>query len=281
MRRTRAFVVGLLAAATAVVLPAVPANAAPYCDRPNPPPICNEDPGDPPPPPPPPSDKSPVGALESYQYLGGAQLRVSGWASDANGGPVRVRVRAYNYDYGLFYADQYHAGRGGWVGFSTTVPIPGTYGTHEFCAYVENYRDWTTPVAPDRLLGCHTYKVEPPAPTGLTLSASTHYTDSTIRMSWLDNSWNEQRYHVSVNWISRGHDKSCWEVWDGEGLPPRCMPSGTAMRKDYTVTANPGTGRIYFDATGLAPNTFFNIIVNTVQDGRFSPAATGGVKTPE
>ncbi|MEV7231943.1 MULTISPECIES: hypothetical protein [Polymorphospora] len=268
MRRTRAFVVGLLAAATAVVLPAVPANAAPYCDRPNPPPICNEDPGDPPPPPPPPSDKSPVGALESYQYLGGAQLRVSGWASDANGGPVRVRIRAYNYDYGLFYADQYHAGRGGWVGFSTTVPIPGTYGTHEFCAYVENYRDWTTPVAADRLLGCHTYKVEPPAPTDLTLSASTHYTQSTVRMSWLDNSWNEQRYQVSVNWIRT--------VYKASG-PPERIPE----RRDFSVAANPGSGRVYFDATGLPANTFFNVIVNTVQDGRFSPAATGSVKSPE
>lgn len=271
----------LVAAAATIVLPAAAAQAAPYCDRPNPPPICNEDPGDPPPPPPPASDKAPTGALEYYQYLGGAELRVSGWAADANGGPVRVRVRAYNYDHGLIYADQYRADRGANVGFSATVPIPGTYGTHEFCVYAENYRDWTTPVPADRLLGCHSYKVEPPAPTDLTLSASTHYTNSTIQMSWLDNSSHEERYYVSANWISRGYDQSCWKERDLEGLPPICMPSGTAMRKDFSVPANPGTGRIYFDATGLAPNTFFNIIVNTVQHGRFSPAATGGIKTPE
>ncbi|MGW4463856.1 ETX/MTX2 family pore-forming toxin [Micromonospora sp. NPDC004704] len=68
----------VLVAAGFLAVAAGPAAAEPYCDRPNPPPACGDDPGDPPPAP-----TTPLLSVEGVRQIPSFDgVRVSGWAAD-------------------------------------------------------------------------------------------------------------------------------------------------------------------------------------------------------
>ncbi|MEV5768703.1 fibronectin type III domain-containing protein [Micromonospora sp. NPDC052213] len=95
-RRIRGALLAALMAVAGALTVVTPANAEPLCDVPDPPSICNEVDD-------PPATANPDGALTSAKRVPGG-VYVTGWATDPDGGSVRVSVRVGTTYVGTVYA---------------------------------------------------------------------------------------------------------------------------------------------------------------------------------
>ncbi|GLY22811.1 hypothetical protein [Micromonospora sp. NBRC 101691] len=261
MRRFLTLLAGAVVAATVAV--AAPAAAAPDCEVPVPPPICNpiEDP-----PPPEGSDKSPTGRVESYGFAHGT-FNVRGWARDVNGGPVTIWVNVDGPFVGGYTAGLWHAGQGGNVGFDITVPAPSTVGTHQVLITLVNVPDGTQPAAPySSLLNYLTYTVEATPPANLSLTPVVTNGQDAIVVGFTDLSTAEEGYQITYDWMARRmNDDGHWVL--------------TPESRTVHVGPNPGTGWYSHTITGLVSNTFYRFYIRTKENGRMSTPTTGGVST--
>lgn len=115
----------VLAAGLATVITPPAAYAAPIdCDGENPPPICSENP----------VENDPQGDLASATRVPGG-VRVTGWAADADGGPVTVVFTIGGTQVGSLVANQSDPTVSGNVAFNGVVPaVPG----YQICATARN-----------------------------------------------------------------------------------------------------------------------------------------------
>ncbi|WFE35198.1 hypothetical protein [Micromonospora sp. WMMD975] len=262
MKKLLAAGLALTVSAGLVAVTAGTALARPYCDVPNPPPACDDSPTEPPPPPVG-SDKYPMGALESWEYVGGA-VRVSGWASDPNGGPVRVTVGTDVPPAVTRPADLWHAGRGAYVGFSFTVPSSAVAGTHRFCVTANNVPDGSQPVPEVAPLSCPQYTVQPVPPGDLTLTPGYHAGERTLDVTFTDSSVREDNYRIDLSWL---------QTTPGEDYPTTEVGATWAI-----VPGTSDTGRRTWHFTGM-PQAFVHVVVVGHEAGLTSDALTGGVST--
>ncbi|MFI2710466.1 hypothetical protein ACH495_10110 [Micromonospora sp. NPDC018662] len=262
MRRLLATGLALTVSAGLTVVAAGTALARPNCDVPVPPPACDDSPTEPPPPPVG-SDKYPTGALESWEYGDGA-VRVSGWASDPNGGPVQVTVRTDAPPAATRPADLWHAGRGAFVGFSFTVPASPVAGVHRFCVTANNVPDGTEPVPEVAPLSCPQYTVKPTPPSDLTLTAGYQAGKRTLDVTFTDDSLREDGYRIDLSWL---------QTRPNEYPPTTEVGSARAI-----ISGTPDTGRRTWHFTDM-PQAFVHVVVVSTEAGLTSDALTGGVST--
>lgn len=239
-----------------------PAAARPYCDRPVPPPGCDDLP-DEEPPPPVGSDKSPTGRVESHGYNAGT-YRVAGWAEDVNGGPVQIWINVDQTHIGTFTANLWHAGRGAWSGFDITVPAPTSAGSHRIEVTLVNVPDGTQPAAPySSILNILPWTNLPATPTGLMLAANR----GGITVGFTDPSWSEQGFSVTYDWMERVIDR------DGHWVT-------TTEARTVELGASPGGGgRVEQYISGLKPTTFYRFYIRTREAGMVSPPLLGSIST--
>lgn len=148
-RRSVAAVLAAVLACLSALSAATPAGAEPFCDRPNPPPICFEDPE-------PAPDQAPTGAFDALEG-GFGEVRVSGWTTDqdAAGATTSVRVRRDGVQVLSITANLWRSDVGA-HGFDQPLPA-ATPGPHTICvAAVNVYGGF--PHRPSEVgLGCRTY----------------------------------------------------------------------------------------------------------------------------
>ncbi|GAA2372271.1 hypothetical protein Cme02nite_00520 [Catellatospora methionotrophica] len=288
MRRLLAAGIALTVSAGLMAAVGGTALARPNCDVPVPPPACDDSPTEPPPPPVG-TDKYPMGWLESWQYLGGA-VRVTGWASDPNGGPVQISVIADAPSVGTRPANLWHAGRGAYVGFDITVPTSALAGLHGFCVTANNVPDGSQPVPEVAPLSCPQYRVEPAAPSGLILTPGYHEGKRTLDVTFTDNSVREADYRIELSWLQTTPDDTPTDP----GLPttPPGGPSLPIPQPTYGApipTTEVGVARaVIYGTTGTGqrtwhfthmPQAFVHVVVVSHEAGLTSAALSGGVST--
>ncbi|MFF0388103.1 sialidase family protein [Kitasatospora sp. NPDC004615] len=139
---------GVAAVASVLVAPGR-AQASPFCDQPDPPPICFEQP-DPPEP-----DRAAEGWLDAMYGANGGVV-VAGWAADPDTtGPVQVRVRRNGTLVQTFTANTYRPDVGA-HGFSQTLPAAPA-GPQTICLAAVNVYGGAPRRAAETSLGCRTF----------------------------------------------------------------------------------------------------------------------------
>ncbi|MFF3856388.1 hypothetical protein [Micromonospora sp. NPDC002575] len=288
MKKLLAIGLTLTVSAGLTAVAAGTALARPNCDVPNPPPACDDSPTEPPPPPVG-SDKYPMGALESWEYIGGA-VRVSGWASDPNGGPVQVTAGTDVPPAVTRPADLWHAGRGAFVGFSFTVPSSPVAGVHRFCVTANNVPDGSQPVPEVAPLSCPQYTVKPTPPSDLTLSTTYNAGKRTLDVTFTDNSVREDNYRIDLSWLQTTPDDTPTDPGlpttppGGPALPtPRPtwgapIPTTEVGVARAIIYGTPDTGRRTWHFTNM-PSAFVHVVVVSTEAGLSSNALSGGIST--
>ncbi|MEV0941904.1 hypothetical protein AB0I90_16190 [Micromonospora wenchangensis] len=288
MKRFLAIGLALTLSAGLTVAAAGTALARPNCDVPDPPSACDDSPTEPTPPPVG-SDKYPTGWLESWEYVGGA-VRVSGWASDPNGGPVQVTAQTAGSPAVTRPANLWHVERNGFVGFSFTVPSSALAGVHTFCVTANNVPDGTQPVPEVAPLSCPQYRITPAAPSGLTLSTGYQEGRRTLDVTFTDNSVREDNYRIDLSWLQTTPDDTPTDPGlpttppGGPSLPiPQPtwgapIPTTEVGVARAVIYGTPDTGRRTWHFTHM-PQAFVHVVVVSNEAGLTSAALSGGIST--
>ncbi|MFJ6198087.1 Ig-like domain-containing protein [Micromonospora sp. NPDC092111] len=265
MRRITANLAGLtLACGLAIVLPGK-AFALPGCEVPVPPPACS--PQDPTDPEPPAGSDQPATGIVDYQENADGRIRVTGWASDINGGPVLVQLKVDGVVRAAELSRGWRPDRQAYVGFDLAATAPTSNGEHTITVLAVNVPDGTSPVPAATELKRTTYFIKPPAPTDPVFVAAIVNSQTQITVTFTDNSMAETAHVVTYDWMEYKLRRGGGYGWVPEArtvyLPPQA-----------------GTGRYSHTITNLPSNTFFKFYLSTRENEFSSETLLGSVATP-
>ncbi|MFB6394209.1 BTAD domain-containing putative transcriptional regulator [Polymorphospora lycopeni] len=245
------------------------APADPGCQLGDPRPICN---GEFPEDPTPLDDAAPTGKIDYYSRYGGV-IWITGWARDADGGPVTVRAYSNALLKSTVQATLPHTGQGGNHGFSITFPAPATVGSHQLKVVVANVPNGTAPAAEGITFYPEWYVIKPTTPTGLVLTPWKVGDEHRITVEFTDPSDSEDGFRITYDWVGRKWKWNC-------KLKTGYWETGT-FSESVDLPAQAGRERYSHTIRNLDHTTFYKFYVMTMENARFSEKLVGGINSGE